>query len=635
MKKIIYKPRIQVLYVEDDKNVAKKYIEELIQNNIFVHHVDNLQDAKDALKKCEMDIVLSDGAYPPKKNGVSTRGMFIKLANYIKENKIKTKTIALSNSTGVLEFCKKNRIEAYSKEILTREWWAGRGKKYINIQRILPKELADKIEVFFIKKIGFDKMTKSAKLEKYYSEPATVLVIFLAFDMRTALFYKTAGKNYGPAIFEIQDGLFTCYIDPKNDKAIAQSIFKKFFNGYFPKVKRSVYKKANDLLKVDKKLCETNYSKCSNEKLLTLYLEFCDRLIDMRLYSSLPTALEHGTNLWTDYLHKLLKKKIKDQNEFNRVFSVLTTPDKNSYIKDFELDLAKCGIKKFSKKSIRGDVKKIIQKYAWINYTSEGIPIDATYVEKKIAELGKKSDDFQAIIDKRELELKQLARNKKEIYKKYKFSKRDKEVFEIGAEMVFIKFFRKGIFAESYYSAEFLLIEIAKRIKCNKRYPFFMFPNEVLAALKMGSFPEKIIPIRIKDSLLYGSSGASYPLSANAKKYYQKEVEIESGSKIIKGQVAVVGKVFGIVKLVNIPSDMTKFKSGDILVSRSTNPTLVPAMRMASAIITDTGGLTCHAAIIARELKKPCIVGTKNSTSLLKDGDKIEVDAYTGTITRL
>jgi len=624
-----------VLYVEDDKNVAKKYTDALIQNNIFVYHVDNLQDVKDVLKKCEVDVILSDGAYPPKKGGVSTRGIFIKLADYIKENKIKTKMIALSDSTGVLEFCKKNHIEAYTKELLTREWWAGRGRKYINIKKITPEEIAGGIEAFFIKKIGFDKMTESAKLEKYYSEPATILAVFLAFDMRTALFYQTAGKNYSPAVFKIQDGLFTCYIDPKNDKAIAQSIFKKFLNGYFPKVKRLVYKKADALLAIDENLRNIKYSRYSNEQLSKLYLEFCDKFIDMRLYSSLPTALEHGTNLWTDLLNKELKKKIKDKKEFNTVFSILTTPEKNSYIKNFELNLAQCGIKKFNKKSIREAIKKIAQKYAWINYTGEGIPIDTKYVEKKISELGKKQNDFQVILDKSNSELKQLIKNKKEIYKKYKFSKHDRNIFEIGAEMVFIKFYRKGVFAESYYSVEFLLKEIAKRIRCDKRSLFFMYPNEVLAALKIGFFPEKIIPIRIKDSLLYGSSGASYPLSANAKKYYKKEAEAKNVSRIIKGQVAVVGKASGIVKIINTPSDMAKFKFGDILVSRSTNPTLVPAMKKASAIITDTGGLTCHAAIVARELKKPCIVGTKTSTSLLKDGDKIKVDAYTGTITRL
>lgn len=63
-----------------------------------------------------------------------------------------------------------------------------------------------------------------------------------------------------------------------------------------------------------------------------------------------------------------------------------------------------------------------------------------------------------------------------------------------------------------------------------------------------------------------------------------------------------------------------------------TNPDYVPAMRKASAFITDEGGILCHAAIVSREMKKPCIVGTKFATQILKDGDLVEVDADIGTV---
>jgi pyruvate,water dikinase len=66
-----------------------------------------------------------------------------------------------------------------------------------------------------------------------------------------------------------------------------------------------------------------------------------------------------------------------------------------------------------------------------------------------------------------------------------------------------------------------------------------------------------------------------------------------------------------------------------------TDPNYVPLMKKASAIITDAGGILCHAAIVSRELKIPCIIGTKNATFALKDGDRVEVDAEKGTITRL
>lgn len=61
-------------------------------------------------------------------------------------------------------------------------------------------------------------------------------------------------------------------------------------------------------------------------------------------------------------------------------------------------------------------------------------------------------------------------------------------------------------------------------------------------------------------------------------------------------------------------------------------PPLVPAMNRAAAIITNTGGITCHAAIVSREMKKPCIIGTKIATRVLKDGDLVEVDADKGVV---
>jgi pyruvate,water dikinase len=75
-----------------------------------------------------------------------------------------------------------------------------------------------------------------------------------------------------------------------------------------------------------------------------------------------------------------------------------------------------------------------------------------------------------------------------------------------------------------------------------------------------------------------------------------------------------------------------KIRSGDILVCPMTTPDYVPSMKRARAIITDEGGITCHAAIIARELKIPCVVGTKIATQVLRDGDKVEVDAGKGII---
>lgn len=103
-------------------------------------------------------------------------------------------------------------------------------------------------------------------------------------------------------------------------------------------------------------------------------------------------------------------------------------------------------------------------------------------------------------------------------------------------------------------------------------------------------------------------------------------------SNLLKGEIAQKGIVRGRVKRVMGHRQIKEIKMGEILVSPMTTPDFLPAMKKAAAIVTDEGGVVCHAAIVARELKKPCIVGTKFATQLLKDGDFVEVDANIGEV---
>ncbi|MFA6227022.1 MAG: PEP-utilizing enzyme [Candidatus Paceibacterota bacterium] len=108
--------------------------------------------------------------------------------------------------------------------------------------------------------------------------------------------------------------------------------------------------------------------------------------------------------------------------------------------------------------------------------------------------------------------------------------------------------------------------------------------------------------------------------------------KIDKDIKEIRGNVAFAGTARGRVKVVNSIDDMKKFNEGDILVSFQSSPAIMPAIVKCSALITDEGGIMCHASIISRELKKPCVIGTKIATKVLKDGDMVEVDANNGII---
>jgi len=116
-----------------------------------------------------------------------------------------------------------------------------------------------------------------------------------------------------------------------------------------------------------------------------------------------------------------------------------------------------------------------------------------------------------------------------------------------------------------------------------------------------------------------------------------EDVVDEADAKVIvRGLPASPGLASGVVHVIDNPKDIDQFKQGEVLVTLMTSPDWVPAMKKAAAIVTNNGGMTCHAAIVSREMQIPCIVGTKSkkvaATDVLKTGDVVTVDAKNGVV---
>lgn len=115
----------------------------------------------------------------------------------------------------------------------------------------------------------------------------------------------------------------------------------------------------------------------------------------------------------------------------------------------------------------------------------------------------------------------------------------------------------------------------------------------------------------------------------------ERNTEINKNIRSLTGTVAFPGKAQGRVRLLFKYEDNQKVKRGDIIISPMTTPAFMPAIIKCAGIVTDEGSITCHAAIVARELKKPCIVSTKIATKVFKDGDRVEVNAIKGVIRKM
>ncbi len=146
------------------------------------------------------------------------------------------------------------------------------------------------------------------------------------------------------------------------------------------------------------------------------------------------------------------------------------------------------------------------------------------------------------------------------------------------------------------------------------------------------SFDHKIYIVQARFETVWSNKNKK---GVNMEKSVEKNIENDI---ILKGLPASPGKITGRAKILMGTDEIHKFNDGDILITKMTAPDWVPIMGKAKAIITDEGGLTCHAAIVSRELEVPCIVGTssygKKATETIKDNELITVDAKNGIVYR-
>jgi len=233
---------------------------------------------------------------------------------------------------------------------------------------------------------------------------------------------------------------------------------------------------------------------------------------------------------------------------------------------------------------------------------------------------------------------------KKNKFARRKFLNKINAKFKKLAHFIFlgmyIRDFRKDYFAKAQTIAYNAGVELFRRLGLNPRDCVYTFYTDFTTGLVNDSNFGKIINKRKKGFIVmtetkptrhYLEVGNYEELKKNFMALHDKSNQ-EQKSGTIKGNVACKGRVKGQVKVVLYTKDFSKFKRGNILVASMTRPEFLPVIKKAAAIVTDEGGITCHAAIISRELNIPCIIGTRNATRILKDGDLVEVDADKGVV---
>ncbi len=192
-------------------------------------------------------------------------------------------------------------------------------------------------------------------------------------------------------------------------------------------------------------------------------------------------------------------------------------------------------------------------------------------------------------------------------------------LYKEARELVYLRTRRTDVFYELIFLSRPILKEAAKKYGIGfQDLKYYQFKDLISGKLK--KYSDRISCIDYE--------GGVCMLDGDIFAKNKNEQEISE----VKGTIAQMGCVKGTAKVVLGIKEVSKVKPGDILVTYMTSPDFLAAMKKAAAFVTNEGGLTCHAAIIARELKKPCVIGTKIATKIIKDGDLVEVDANKGIV---
>jgi len=280
-------------------------------------------------------------------------------------------------------------------------------------------------------------------------------------------------------------------------------------------------------------------------------------------------------------------------------------------------------------------IRKHHENYGWLHST---LFLGNLYTEDEIkTELQKILTQPSEQKGRLEQDRKNHLAEAKEIIKKI-VSPEERALAEFFQKSVYYRTARLEWMNKACFIARLLLKEGAKRLNITFDELIYLLPDEIISALENGKLPKKLvawIKERQKGYAYISNNKQEYILITGSdldiwKSKFSKEPE--STSEIIKGIIAYKGFVRGKVVIVKDRSELHLVENGDILVTRLTTPDFVVAMKKAAAIVTDLGGITSHAAVTSRELKIPCIVGTKNATRILKRGEMVEVDADQGIV---
>ncbi len=417
-------------------------------------------------------------------------------------------------------------------------------------------------------------------------------------------------------------------ISSKNFKGMEKKL-KTFYN-LVPKSKKDVSKKID-------------FSKLTNWQLIKHFRLIRDRIQHLAVYDQFAWL---GDEYWPPLMEKVLVNKYglrRGSEDYNQVLFKLTKPQevsttlKEKMAVTEEILCIKNGATTLDKAS-----KKLAKKFGWLPVFTFGEPWQAKHYQQELkVNLSKPLNLLNKEYGQIKNYTKIRAREIKHLINKYKFKPKDLQIFtDFGLAIDTRNEAEYFVSFGSFYLLP-LYDEIAKRLFLSVNQLRTLTEQELIEALLGKIDTVKLLQEKGKYAGWGFDRKIQKRIEFTAKeteklfKYIESYVKPVQGGDENKGVCASPGKATGKIRIVPYPKDNGKVKQGDILVTYATTTDYLPAMKRAAAIITEVGGLTCHAAVVSREFGIPCIVALNNAMKNFKDGELVEVDANKGIVRKI
>lgn len=359
-------------------------------------------------------------------------------------------------------------------------------------------------------------------------------------------------------------------------------------------------------------------------ELLSGYEQFTRTMADLQLLMWLPAVCE-------ETLFPYAKMRLRRYAKETKAWSIITEPIVPSLLQQEQLDLLLLACNPTAE-----GLRLHHERYAWLaQYFIDVEPHQIDYFRQRLEAIGEPIPQMQALL--MEIEKKKVAFHA--LMAELQPSDEDCRLFMFVNELCQQRQIRDRARRRFYHLVKPLFDRIKAKIHLpNNRFDD-LFHHELLQALEKD---KKSISGKPATEYVYlVRNGQTSVIEGNVRRFLEQEGIMTATVQekvVVKGTVASPGKVQGRARIIRPATgleDCKKVQQGDILIAVSTKPDYLVAMEQAAAFVTDEGGITSHAAIVSREMRKPCIVNTKEATSVFKDGDLVEVDAEKGTVKKL